>query len=338
MVRFGELMRWLLFFLPLQLPLAAAFEFGKENEIIITSDGVERKALLYLPLASKLASEVALVVDSHAWGSTNWLERDMTGMSKVASREGFIVVYPQGYDLADPIDDLPFGANYAWNAGGCCPKASSPTRNDVLFIRELVAYVKTAVWSESKSTIKIDDKRVYAMGMSNGGFFTNRLGCEARDLFAAIAPVSGMIVNNSSPRWISDAYNCPAPEAPLPVLYFHGTGDVIVPYGGSKILGFPPVTEYMAMRLRLNGIDEADAGIVSYNHGTVTCTSHGSPSTNTTFCSIEGAGHSWPGSKWIPFCSPIAGPFKCTHDIDATEQIWAFFKNHVRGAVSQVVV
>jgi len=282
-----------------------------------------------------LSSKVALVVDSHAWGSTDWLEKDMTGMSDVADREGFIVVYPQGYDLADPVDWLPAGVNYAFNAGTCCPKACSNKRDDVLFIRELVAYVQTVVSDESNGVINIDETRIYAMGMSNGGFFTNRLGCEARDLFAAIAPVSGMIVNGSSPSWKSDPYDCPTPQKPLPVLYFHGTGDLIVPYGGNSLLGFPPVKDYITMRLRLNGIDGNDKGVVSFSHGTVTCTSHGLAATNTTFCRIEGTGHSWPGSKWG---CPKFGPFKCNHDIDATEQIWAFFKQHTQSVASSMIV
>jgi len=259
-------------------------------------------------------------------------------MSDVAEREGFIVVYPQGYDLASPIgnEHLPIGVNYAFNAGGCCPDACSEKRKDVLFIRELVTYVKTLVSDETKGNITIDENRIYAMGMSNGGFFTNRLGCEARDIFAAIAPVSGMILNGSSPRWVSDPYECPTPETPLPVLYFHGTGDLIVPYNGSKSMGFPSVEDYIALRLRLNQIDASQNGVVSYNHGTVTCTSYGAAATNTTFCRIEGSGHSWPGSKWG--CPSYPGPFKCNHDIDATEQIWAFFKMHARGAATNVVV
>jgi polyhydroxybutyrate depolymerase len=328
-------MRSLPFFVLLLSPRVGAIEFGKENSIEITSGNVQRKALLYLPSASTLPSSVPLVVDSHAWGSTDSLERDMTGMSNVASREGFIVVYPQGYDNADPIDRLPVGVNYAWNAGACCPEACSKKRSDVLFIKELVSYIKTVVSAESNGTIKVDDSRIYAMGMSNGAFFTNRLGCEARELFAAIAPVSGMIVNGSSPGWISDPYECPKPEVPLPVLYFHGTGDLIVPYEGSTILGFPPVKDYMAMRLRLNGIDVADQGYVSYSNGTVTCTSHGSAKSNTTFCRIEGTGHSWPGSKWG---CPSYGPFACNHDIDASEQIWAFFQKHVRIPTPQLMV
>ena len=37
------------------------------------------------------------------------------------------------------------------------------------------------------------------MGMSNGAMMTNRLACEAPSLFAAVATVAGILVNNANP-------------------------------------------------------------------------------------------------------------------------------------------
>lgn len=63
----------------------------------------------------------------------------------------------------------------------------------------------------------IDRDRVYSTGFSNGGYFSNVLGCMRGDRLAAIAPVSGGGPSRSC-------------EAPLAALVIHGTQDTVVPY------------------------------------------------------------------------------------------------------------
>jgi len=53
--------------------------------------------------------------------------------------------------------------------------------------------------------------------MSNGGFFTNLLGCALADRLAAIAPVAGALA----------LARC-TPARPVPVLLVHGRSDRIV--------------------------------------------------------------------------------------------------------------
>jgi polyhydroxybutyrate depolymerase len=36
----------------------------------------------------------------------------------------------------------------------------------------------------------VDQKRIFATGLSNGGIMTHRVGCELSGVFAAIAPVA----------------------------------------------------------------------------------------------------------------------------------------------------
>jgi polyhydroxybutyrate depolymerase len=302
---------------------------ARNVEINMDSGGLSRIANLHIPKGA--SGKVPLVVDNHAWGSIATGEALLTGFSSLADQEGFAVVYPRGYDLANPADfpiiplPTPGGIGYSWNAGGCCPKASANKRDDVLFIRDLIAHVVAQIPAETEHAMEIDTSRVYATGMSNGGFFTNRLACEARDMFAAVAPVSGVLLNESSPTWGGDPFLCPHHDPPLPVIHFHGNMDVAVPWDGNPLLGFPSVPNYVKTRLRLNNIPDDDAGVVSYEKGHVTCTAHGAEASNVTLCKVSGGGHSWPGS---PCCCGPLPPFQCSNDIDATKQIWEFFKRY----------
>jgi polyhydroxybutyrate depolymerase len=245
------------------------------------------------------------------------LSVSLTGFSDLADKEGFAVVYPHGWEYANAEGFFPLGVGFTWNAGACCPKACAKKTDDVQFMKDLLTYVKGHISELSGGTFAVDATRVYLSGASNGAFMTNRIGCQAPDLFAAIAPASGMIVDGSSKVWGSDPYDCPTLAKPLPALYFHGTLDPLVPWTGNDLLGFPSVESYVKRMQKRNGI-VGDNGTVTYKHGDVTCTAYGDVASNYTFCEHHNQ-HCWPGRT-------TQGP--CTTNIDATSQIWAFFKNY----------
>lgn len=56
---------------------------------------------------------------------------------------------------------------------------------DVKFVKALVDYLR--------KTYCIDDARIFSVGKSYGGFFSNVLGCEMGDVFRAIAPQSSWL-------------------------------------------------------------------------------------------------------------------------------------------------
>src|SRR6201999_3515118 len=90
---------------------------------------------------------------------------DGAGMIPKSDDAGFILVMPNGY-------------MNKWNAGACC--LSDPKLNDVALVR--------AIFEEVGKHVNVDLTRVYATGLSNGGFMSYRLACEASDIFAAVAP------------------------------------------------------------------------------------------------------------------------------------------------------
>merc|ERR1712110_32272 len=90
--------------------------------------------------------------------------RDRTQYNPLADKEGFAVVYPQGYTPATPIHgvvpnlpswlETPVG--YTWNAGTCCPGATTEKVDDVQFTKDLLAYLKVAIPKLSKHKLNVD--------------------------------------------------------------------------------------------------------------------------------------------------------------------------------------
>lgn len=301
---------------------AVAAAAGTDHNIdFTTSGGDKRTAILHLPPFTPHGSlsEVAMIVNLHTLAESAKAEEKLTHMNTLADSEGFIVVYPDGLLDGNVEPFFPLGVGKSWNGGTCCPKACSEGTDDVAFVTELVPFVKDAVINMSGGALKIDSKRVYGTGGSNGAFMMNRIGCQAPDLFAAIAPVAGPIANGHAIAWPASPYACPTPERPLPTLYFHGHTDPLVPFGGNPLLGFPPIMDYIQQRTTLNGITSGSAnGTVGYRKGKVICTTYGEKANNVTFCEHP-SGHCWPGSL-------AQGP--CTLDIDATNEMWTFFQRY----------
>jgi polyhydroxybutyrate depolymerase len=85
-----------------------------------------------------------------------------SGLNKKSDEAGFIVVYPSGTGI---------GPFCAWNAGNF----GARTADDVAFVGKLL--------DDFASVVSVDEKRVYACGMSNGGMMCYRLAAELSERF-----------------------------------------------------------------------------------------------------------------------------------------------------------
>lgn len=81
------------------------------------------------------------------------------------------------------------------------------------------------VYDELSAKLKIDDSRVYLIGMSMGGFGTWALANKMPDRFAAIAPFCG----GADPRWADQLQK-------IPTWVFHGTADHDIPISRSEVM------------------------------------------------------------------------------------------------------
>lgn len=169
--------------------------------------GRVRTYTLALPPGHDVGPLVPLILALHGGGGNSAQFESTNLLTPKAHAAGFAVVYPNGVGrpLASSIQ--------SWNGGGCCDYAQDQNIDDVGFLRALIV--------ELTSRYRLDPKRVYATGHSNGGVMTYRLGCELADRIAAIAP-------NASATLLPSC----APSRPLPVLHAHSKLDQAVPYLG----------------------------------------------------------------------------------------------------------
>jgi polyhydroxybutyrate depolymerase len=274
---------------------AATEEGAQERTLFVASGGRERSVLLHVPPGHDSATPAMLVLNFHGITMTAEEQAALSGMSAVADAHDFLVAYPSGIGKS-------------WNAGpSCCGDAQSQNIDDVLFVRDVLDTIGLAH--------AVDPKRIFATGMSNGAFFTHRLGCELADRIAAIAPVAGVLGD--------DPAKC-HPARPVSVLDFHGTSDVVVPYDGwgSFLFGFVTAPATVNAWRALDHCGEPTALL---RRGDTTCIAAAcEANAGVTFCSIDGGGHSWPGSRADDPSN--VGPVSSY--IDASAMIYDFFRMH----------
>lgn len=243
---------------------------GKETMTrTIDVDGVSRRYSLHLP-TTRPAGRLPLVLAFHGRLGTGADMERLSGLSDLADRDGFVVAYPDGLQRA-------------WNGGQGLTPSGAPPADDVAFSDRLVGALR--------AELPVDADRVYAVGMSNGGIFVNRLACERPAVFAAVATVAASAS-------VDVAARC-APSGGPGVLALHGTADTFVPYsggptaGGGQVLPAPENARAWARR------DSCDTGPhVQTLVPEVTETRWGgcAGGASVVLVTLEGGGHTWPGS------------------------------------------
>ena len=179
--------------------------YSNTNAQTIVHDGMNREYILYVPNSYDGTSSIPLLLNFHGFGGSASQFMQEADMRSLAEADTFILVYPQGSCLD--------GSSH-WNP---CPTGgdNKSTADDVGFVESMIG--------EISSQYTIDMERIYAAGYSNGGMMAYGLANYKSDLIAAVASVSGTMLNCTGPT-----------SHPMPVVHLHGTSDGVVSYNGSN--------------------------------------------------------------------------------------------------------
>lgn len=272
-----------------------------DKTIRLTVDGQVRTATVHAPNPLPDLWKVPLVVAFHGRLGDGDAQQKLSHFNQIADAGGFIAVYPDGYKRS-------------WNDGRKDTPSNRDGVRDVKFVRMLL--------DQLEKDYPVDTRRVYALGMSNGGFFAQRLGCVMAGRFAAIATVASVLPKTMAKR-------C-KPVRPMPVLMIMGTEDPLVPYKGG---GFGEAMLLSAKATAKLWRDLAGCGKPTSrrlrdrdpkDHTAVRLLNANKCKRGSAvkLYSVHGGGHTWPGGQqYLP--EPTIG--RTSRDFDASRTIWTFF-------------
>lgn len=274
-----------------------AGSYATENlefkEKIFEIDG--RKRIYYLHLPENLSPNAPLVFTLHGYGGNAKSMIAYAQMNEVADKNGFAVCYPQGYLGSDNKN--------SWNA-----RYSNDEVDDVKFLTELAKYLQ--------KNCQLSQQNTFCTGMSNGADMSYMLACHAPDVFAAVAPVAGCMMQTTF-----DA--CTAVKS-IPILEIHGDKDGITLWDGDKnysekygaYLGTRTIIDFWKNKNKttqttidtLFDFDTTDGSyVVAEKH------SGGAQNNQVWLYKLVGGKHDWPGT-WG------------NKDIQTAEVVWDFFQ------------
>ena len=176
-----------------------------DDGLLVLTIGGDRPALLVLPSGHDPQSPLPLVLSLHGYGAHYKFQDSYFGISSLVNSRNFALILANGTRDRD-------GKRF-WNATNLCCGRTDSKPDDVAYLSELV--------EEAGERVSID--RVFAVGLSNGGFMSYRLACESVPGLTAIVVVGG-----SS---FTDPARC-ASARPISVLHVHGTADTVIKFEG----------------------------------------------------------------------------------------------------------
>lgn len=298
--------------------LLCAFLHAAENqrlksgteEFRLEHDGLKRTYLLHIPPQYDGTKELPLVMFFHGGFGTAKHASEHYNWNEKSDAEGFLMVYANGT-----------GTFQTWNAAHGCGSAFRNKIDDVGFVKALV--------EEVRSKVKVDPKRIYATGMSNGAMLTYRLGAELPQLFAAIAPVAGSIGGKESPT--ATEKRIPEPANPVAAIIVHGKADQNVRYEGGQSGGVEKsrvdlsIADAVKFWTKVNACAATPQREELQNGAVIKEAYASTTGADVVLYTVVNGGHAWPGGKKT---RAIGGYDAASQSLDATAIIWEFFKAH----------
>lgn len=268
------------------LLLSITSSFGQTR--FVKANDTVRQFTIYASSKINEGEKVPLLLNFHGSGMTALEHMFYTKTNALAEDKGFIVVYPQGI-------------NNDWNVG--FEQDYDQGTKDVEFIEILL--------EKLEKYYPIDTSRIYATGLSRGGFFVQRLVAEMPNTIKGFVSVGAPMPNEVKKRMQS------AEE--VRAMYVHGTADQIVDPNGMEdaYLSVDECMEYWKQRNQIDDIPETQTINKSEDKTSVRIEDYG----KLSYITIENGGHTWPNSDPFNVGFPLG---KTTQDINFNELLYSF--------------
>jgi polyhydroxybutyrate depolymerase len=334
------------------LLLAGPVARSQETTEKVTVDDVDRTFLVRLPRGYDAKQHYPVVVLLHGMNQdADDMER-LTRFDELADKDGIIAVYPIALHGrwnvgVSPEQRRPSGfgpggrrgryggggggypggggGGYPGGGGGGYPGGGGQGRgqqpsesrrpvpaDDISFFNQMLDQLGTK--------FSVDASRIYAVGLSEGGFMSLRLGCALGDRFAGVAAVGAAM-----PKTMI----C-LPSRPVPVAMINGTSDPVVPYGGGTEhnldLAVISVEDSAKAWAKIDRCEEKP------EHSKLSGGKGGTETKVDTFTgcqqasavvsySLKGAGNTWPGGMQYEVEKQVG---KTSDDFKANDVLWSF--------------
>ncbi|MBP9089931.1 hypothetical protein KBI23_02815 [bacterium] len=299
---------------------------GKSYHFVdsVMVDGLQRQFQVHVPPGYDRSKPMPVVLIFHGLHMNSTMMMGMTGFNPVSDHNNFIAVYGEG-------------VNNRWSDG-----RTGSGVDDITYV--------TSLLDKLAKEVNIDRRRIYACGISNGGFFAQVLACNLPDKIAAAGVVASTMMDRTQGMMQG--------SKAVPIVFFLGTDDPLLPWADGRTKDIGKLGE----ALGLSSLGSIDNGLARYGglmtvpetigfwtgHNncsgnpqtrqeadrdprdgtTVRRESYGSSSNQVVLYTIEGGGHTWPGCPNLSAISGLTG--KISQDIDASSEMWEFFKSHSR--------
>lgn len=287
----------------------------------IAVDGRRYTYAAYLPAGGTAGLPLLVVV--HGCQTTADQQAAVSGYAPLADRRRFIVLYPD-------VDATGEARNRCWRAV-VSPQSEGRGQGDA---GAIAAMTRAAI-----ARFGADPERVYAIGISAGGFETAILAAAYPDLYAAVGIHSGVAFRDVTCTSLGEPTDTVAALAGaalaeegrrarvVPVLVLHGDADAIVPYACGRIA----LRQWLAtddLVLRHRGRPPlSSAPIVSRGTAaggdlyTVASYLDASGCPVGRLITVQGMGHAWSGGTNDPSLVRYSDP----HGPSAAAASWDFF-------------
>ncbi len=290
-------------------PTLPADKPSEQKTINLTVDKNARSFIVYLPTGYNNAGKMPMIFVIHGGSGAPEGMMDIANFKTIADRDKVVLVYPAGIQKN-------------WNDG----RPTTPNQlgiNDVSFFNQMCDYMV--------ANNSVDGTKIYATGISNGGFMSSRLGCELSNRIAAIA------VDAATMEATTIAPNC-KPGRPVPAMYIHGTNDPLVPFiggqmaagaGGTILSHFQAIDKWVTINACNSTPTVTDLPDIANDGTTIKQRTYSGGTNGSEVVSyvVLNGGHTWPqGYQYLN--EVFIG--KTSQDMNACEVIWAFFKRFKR--------